>query len=136
MKLTLSRKLYRSDGIFGELLGPKREFLCVTLEHAYSMKEVFYPKVPKGTYQCTRGVHRLERMESSFVTFEVMDVPGRTGILFHVGNYNDESQGCILLGKQMGNKSNGGKMIMSSHHAFTDFLRLLEGLESFELTVE
>lgn len=33
--------------------------------------------------------------------FRVLDVPNRTGILFHMGNYHYQSLGCILVGENV-----------------------------------
>ena len=123
--MTLTRTRYTEDGIFGELSMDGR-FLAVTLEHSYQC----VPKLPGGLYLCVRGGHRLEGMPADFQTFEVTGVPGHSGILFHWGNYNRDSDGCILLG--------GGaldKMITDSRRAFANFMAALSGVERFQLTV-
>ena len=58
MNLTLQRRQYRADGIFGEVT---REddglILMVTCEHAYQDGDEWAPKLPPGTYRCVRGTH-------------------------------------------------------------------------------
>src|SRR5689334_19296677 len=98
MDLILVRKKIGADGVFGELLNARNdESLFVTLEHAYPSEDGFWAKIPKGEYLCKRGVHQLHSSQP-FTTFEVMDVPNRYGILIHWGNWNSDSNGCILLG--------------------------------------
>lgn len=131
MKFKLIRKQTRSDGFFGEFQDERGHFLFVTLERYYPEG----PKLDNGIYTCKRGVHCLGDGEP-FQTFEVMKVPGNTGILFHVGNYNADSEGCVLLGQAVGNKSDGGKMIVGSNKAFKKFMEILKYEDSFELIVE
>ena len=128
MKLSLKRIKYDENGIFGELHSESGSKLAVTLEHSYECK----PKLPNGSYICQRGIHRLaSHLDQPFVTFEIMNVPGHTGILFHPGNTNDNSEGCVLLGAEIQENS-----ITKSRVTFDNFMDLLEGEDQFELTVE
>lgn len=142
MNLIIARKDFRSDGIFGELHDEHHKFICVTLEHAYLERDGnYFPKVAAGTYTCVRGTHQLEHMDHPFETFEITGVPPFDGkpvtkILFHWGNYNNDSKGCILLGQFIGPKSNGGKMITNSHKTFDAFMKMQEGLQTFDLIIE
>lgn len=140
MNLTLKRTAHDHDGIFGELKRDDGSILCYTLEHAYDSKNgdgSYAPKLPVGTYRCVRGPHRLATMRDSFITFEVLKVPGHTGILFHVGNYNDDSSGCILVGKKVGyDMAKHCVMLEQSRRAFQEFLSLQQNENEFILTVE
>jgi hypothetical protein len=140
MNLKLTRFLSGSTGIFGKLLDDRGNPLMVTLEHAYprvapddrhadGQAVVYDPKVPAGTYLCKRGHHQLH--SGPIETFEVTGVPGHQGILFHCGNMQDASEGCVLLGMQR-----DAGMITHSRDAFTKFLGLQEGVDEFTLTVE
>jgi hypothetical protein len=136
MNLTLSRHKFRADGIFGEVTDEAYQLVCVTLEHAYPADTVgFLPKVPAGKYTCVRGTHKLHD-NIPFETFEIMGVPGHTGILFHQGNYDKDSEGCVLVGQQIGYQENKSLMIMQSRDAFKKFLDLQDGVDSFQLTIE
>jgi hypothetical protein len=130
MNLILQRKDFREDGIFGFLLDKNYKYLFTTLEHSYDL----LPKLPSGVYKCKRGMHRLHDLVE-FETFEVLDVPGHTGILVHVGNYNGDSEGCILIGSGFGSTGKGGKMITASKQAFNAFMKLQENCDEFTLTV-
>lgn len=124
MPLYLNRKRCDPDGIFGELADESGERIAYTLEHSFDC----VPKLPAGTYQCVRGSHTLH--SGPIETFEITGVPAHSGILFHYGNFDDDSDGCVLLGMgQVGN------MITHSREAFAAFMDLCDGLDSFTLFV-
>lgn len=133
MDLTLKRTDYTEDGVFGHLEETDSgDSVAVTLEHAYYSGNgigSYEPKLPPGEYVCRRGEHKLKK-GPTFTTFEVQNVPGHTGMLFHPGNYNEDSDGCILLGTTM-----SSSMISDSRKAFIKFLLLQEGVDEFTLTV-
>lgn len=131
MDLILKRNRFCVDGIFGVLMDEIEDIHAVTLEHAYHIGQgVFAPKLPEGEYVCKRGPHRLASMTENFETFEVMGVPGHTGILFHVGNYNKDSSGCILVGSEV-----ISNMVICSKVAFANFLKLQSDVNEFKLVV-
>lgn len=136
MDLKLTRKEYREDGIIGEITELKSgKHFCVSMEHAYDSKNgdgSYAPKLPKGTYRCVRGIHRLHDMKP-FETFEVTEVPGHYGILIHVGNYNKDSEGCILIGYGYGGDP---RVISQSRMTFAKFMNLQLGVKEFTLVVE
>lgn len=130
MDCLLDRTDYTLDGVFGVLTSAAGDHICYTLEHGYEGEAGPWAKLPLGTYTCQRGPHRLHGMVKDFDTFEVLNVPGRTGILFHWGNYNKDSDGCILVGdKKVGN------MVTSSRKMFAQFMALQAGVDTFTLTV-
>jgi len=125
MDLTLTRTDARFSGIFGQM------GLWATLEHAYPQGDSdWVAKVPPGVYTCVLGPHKLEGMTREFLTYEVTGVPNCTGILFHWGNWDTDSAGCILLGTKR-----DGNMVINSKLAFDQFMTLQNGLSTFKLTV-
>jgi hypothetical protein len=50
------------------------------------------------------GLYRVEAVESPRFgpTFEITKVPGRSHILFHAGNTEEDTSGCILIGDRFG----------------------------------
>lgn len=138
MTLRLVRTLKREDGVFGQLFGNSDELLAFTLEHAYDSGHgdgTYLSKIPPGVYKCVKGQHRLHSMKQPFITFEVTGVTGHSNILFHVGNYNKDSDGCVLLG-QACKEVNGKQMLVSSRLAFQHFIEYLQGIDNFTLTVK
>lgn len=135
MDLVLQRTEFRADGIFSELRDAGGEHIAVTLEHSYhDGLGAFVPKLIDGRYSCVRGIHTLEGL-GAFETFEITKVPGHTRILFHVGNFNSDSSGCVLLGLGI-SQLNSQQMITSSRIAFEKFLEFQEGIDQFMLIVK
>lgn len=130
MNLILTRTDYLPEGIFGTLEDDQALFFMYTLEHSYLDGEVYNPKIPKGTYTCVRGKHQLEHMTEPFETFEITGVPNHDHILFHVGNYNKDSQGCVLLGLDL-----SGDEVIDSRKAFEIFMECQRGVNEFTLEV-
>ncbi len=143
MDLTLTRFLSRADGIFSRLFTPDGSLLAVTLEHAYLQDSnagaegavlVYSPKIPLGAFACHRGMHQLASMTEPFETFEICGVQGHCNLLFHAGNFNKDSEGCILLGEDC-TGSTEGEMVTNSRATFTKFMQAQTGIDSFTLTV-
>lgn len=128
--LKLKRREYRDDGIFSELVNSHGDVIAHTLEHSYKN----LPKLYIGTFTCKRGTHQLHK-GPPFETFEVTGVNGHTGILFHKGNWNADSDGCVLLGEAIAH-SDKGQMITNSTATFHHFMQLMTGLDTFTLIVE
>lgn len=83
MKLTLVRVDANDRGLFGKLITDG--FECVTLErHDIA--------VPCGTYRVT-----LYQSPSHGLVPLLHDVPGRSMIEIHEGNFEWNSKGCILV---------------------------------------
>lgn len=131
MTLTLTNNEFSENGIFGVLDDAEDMFALETLQRSYPTADgTWYAKLPPGSYTCKRGFHRLKNMIDLFETFEVEKVPGHTGILFHTGNENKESEGCILVGSLR-----EGNRIMQSRKAFQSFMDHLKNVDEFELIV-
>lgn len=136
--MRLTRTDYLSTGIFSIMkdIGETVIFNC--LEHAYSAVPVlsslgtaYLPKIPVGAYKCVKGQHILEGMKMPFITYEITGVPGHVGLLFHKGNLDKDTAGCILLGM-----TRDGDEIFNSKEAFDLFMTLQNGLDVFTLLVE
>jgi hypothetical protein len=133
--MNLLRTDFLETGIFGLLTNSDQSLMLCTLEHAYPVGEgqvkTYFPKILPGVYTCKRGMHRLEGMAQPFETFEIMGVEGHDNILFHAGNVNADSSGCVLLGLSR----LGDKEILQSRAAFQQFMESLKYVDSFELVV-
>ena len=126
--LILQRLTIRDDGAFGCLqdddTGPWEALTC---ERTYGDPGVPTIVLPAGSYRCQRGIHSLDGV-NKFETFEVMDVPGHTGILFHWANWETDSRGCIGVGNEMG-KLSGRPAILHSMAAFDAFMAKRAGID-------
>ena len=131
--LTLRRDSSGPTGIVSTLLRPSGVVLCRTLSHAYQQDDgSWLPKVPPGRYLCVFGQHQLTH--GPIQTFEITGVPGHSGILFHPGNSNGDSEGCELPGQAFAILGSESWMVRSEA-AWLDLLSS-QGTESFWLTVE
>lgn len=137
MDLKLKRIERAPEGIFSELLDSNGQQIAVCLERAYSVdSENWNPKIPNGVFRCNRGNHRLPRMKNTFETFEITGIKGHYGLLFHVGNFNHDSDGCVLLGETIVTRKDGMKFISQSRATFEKFMKLQVGRDEFTITVE
>lgn len=131
----LSRKTKRPDGIFGEWQDERGGLLYLTLEHSYQQPDgSFAPKIVPGTYTC-------KRYESPKHGYDVFMLTGENadGHFYevHVGNYNRNSDGCVLLGKGRGFLEDGkGWMLQYSQQAFDAFMLSMKEQDLFTLIVE
>lgn len=138
MDVTLTRTVKSVDGIFGMIQTKDKLFSCLTLEHAYEDDDgELYTKVPPGIYKCTR----YDSPEHGYEVFLVNGVPkfhdkDVTFIEFHIGNYNEDSKGCILVGRALGWRLGAKqRMLTYSAQAFADFMKTQKKCDSFMLTV-
>lgn len=100
--------------------------------------------IPAATYTCVPSVfHKM----ADLPTYEITGVPGgRSRILFHPGNTEEDTKGCILIGFDFGaltvdDEDQAGPAkrvkwgVTESRAAFAEFMRLLKGVTAFQLEV-
>jgi hypothetical protein len=88
-------------------------------------------RIPAGTYELAfnkADTALTLKYRKKFPTFfkyhvEVKNVPGFVGVYLHLGNSDDDSAGCILLGDSAENNSIGAGNIMNSTAAFSRFYK-------------
>lgn len=80
-------------------------FSCCTLELPWLDNRRNISCIPEGEYTVTR---RAAHEKRKYTHFHVRDVPGRSYILLHTGNFNFHVQGCILPGKYHSDLNNDG----------------------------
>ena len=127
MKLTLTRFAYSPLGTFGEITdGIYKAF---TVEEVWRNNQKSKSCIPEGTYKCKRG--QFPRHGN---TFEVMNVPNRSAILFHVANTIDDIEGCIGLGDKLG-ALGGMWAVQSSSGAMRRFFEHTKDTDEFTLVI-
>jgi hypothetical protein len=102
---------------------------CVTLEPRDEENATNISSIPAQQYICKR-VETPKHGEC----FQVMNVPGRTSVLFHVGNTDKDTQGCIILGEKFG-EVNSKAAVLSSRGAIYQFMLAMEPYDEFHLTI-
>lgn len=112
MNLWLRRFSSQEDSTLG-LLFVQGEFFCFTLEdEERNVKVAGETRIPKGTYFVKKRMVespltiKYRKRFPSFFDFhlELQDIPGFQHVYIHIGNDDDHTDGCILVGDQV--KSN------------------------------
>ena len=99
-----------------------------TLEPPWLNNEPNKSCIPINIYRCSR-----KDSPKFGLTYEVEEVPNRSAILLHVGNYSPDTQGCILLGSGF---MGSGIGISDSERAFTLFRQIVKQHSSAILTIK
>jgi hypothetical protein len=95
-----------THGILLDVSGGERHFLAYTLEDEFRTNKVFgETRIPAGTYEIkfrTEGGHH-KRYGDKFPSIHkgmlwLQDVPNFKWILIHIGNDDDDTAGCLLVG--------------------------------------
>ncbi len=110
---------------------------CCTIEPPWLDNIKNRSCVPAGEYKMA-----LKDSPKFGLVYEVKDVPDRTNILIHIGNYagDEESgyysdtKGCIMPGERHGILNNQ-EVVLNSRGAFDLFMEMLNG-EPFDLTIK
>lgn len=98
MKLTLIRDTETENSVTGRLYADG-EFLCFTLENAWKDNEPRVSCIPEGVYPLsTKEYGRYWEKYKPLPIPILEDVPNRSQILIHPGNFPKDTLGCILVG--------------------------------------
>lgn len=117
-----------NDGCFGVLLHNEVPF-AVTLERTYDNESQRRVKIQNGKHNCYRSRYN----KGNYDTFEI-EVPGHSRILFHKGNTELHSEGCVLVAESFamfGEKPG----IAFSGEGFNEFMKRAANTDHFVLTV-
>jgi hypothetical protein len=99
------------------------ETICFTYELPWNDNKRSDSCIPAGTYKCI-----VKYSHSKGRVFEILGVKDRSGILIHVGNTHVDTDGCVLVGRDLYQNSIGRSRI-----AMGEILMKLP--DEFELTV-
>ena len=153
MELKLKRIFKGDKYTIGNLFINDKKF-CDTLEDTdrgldasmsvskiIALKKFGITAIPKGTYEVVMNVVSAKFSKYKQYTFcggrvpRLLNVPGYDGVLMHIGNKPEDTDGCILIGK---NTVKG--MITSSTETFMSFYKILEDAskknEKIHITIE
>jgi hypothetical protein len=105
------------------------KFLCYGLEDEHRTVKVWgETRIPKGKYKVgmrTEGGHN-SRYSKKFPSFHkgmlhVLDVPNFQYILIHIGNTDDDTAGCLLVGQECNNNRIDKGCLLGSTLAYREF---------------
>jgi len=103
-------------------------FECFGLEDEFREEKLMHEtRIPAGTYVVVLrqqgGFHVRYLADTRFSSFhqgmlEIEDVPGFTDILIHVGNTDDDTSGCLLIGESAICPPYAEKSVVASARAY------------------
>lgn len=132
------RRAYLPDGsaTFGLLTVDGQKFH--TLERPWQGNARFVSCIPEGVYTLRKRrspiVERTSRGEFS-EGWEVTGVADRDLILFHVGNWAIDTEGCILVGERFAWDIHHGPMVPNSLRTFRSFMKALSKRDEWEIDI-
>ena len=107
---------------------------ALTLEPPWRNNEKNISCIPAGIYNC--AFHISPKFGP---TYEVKEVPDRSHILFHKGNYTHNTKGCILVGEQIEKTDTREASLLASAKGFGEFMHRNAGpigeYNNFVLTI-
>lgn len=126
--MKLKRIAETDTGTYGVLISGGTPF-AVTLERPWLNNRKGESCIPTGRYVC-------KRVQSPKFgnTFEITGVNGRSHILFHKGNLDDDTHGCVLVGESF-NPVSGSHGITASKEGFAEFMAKTANVSEFTLDV-
>lgn len=87
---------YFHDCTLGRVELPKHEYKCFSLELPWKHNMQNVSCIPEGTYLAKKHVS-----PNNGIVFEFMNVPNRSLIQIHVGNFTSDIEGCIAVGNSI-----------------------------------
>lgn len=140
----LTRTIFNENSTIGTLEivresdGDGIVFKCETLELPYRDNQKRISCIPCGTYPLVDRNHggyatRYNKKFGHKYIVQIGDVPNRTAILIHRGNYPRNTLGCVLLGKRVGPKQ---KTILNSTGAYIDWFEAYTAYNPVEIIVK
>ncbi len=139
MMWRIKRWAKTDDGTLGRLRLGAESVYCLEEQDRDNERNV--SRIPAGTYLCVRTWYN----RGGYETFEVTKVPGRSHILFHRGNTEEDTDGCILPGLSIGtlkvkDEDSGERKrkiaVLNSRMAHDMLMKSQEGKSSFWLDIE
>ena len=129
MKTIIIRRVVTgAHGTFGVLIHDSIPF-ALSLEREWLDNQRSISCIPAGTYICER-VNSPRHGD----TFEITEVPGRSHILFHKGNIDDDSHGCVIVGEQFG-VLRGSPAVLASSDGYKELHNILRDEDVFRCII-
>lgn len=120
-EMTLTRAERLKDRTLGALV-VNDVYGFATLELPWKNNARNISCIPEGYYFC-----RIRTSKKYGKHIEILNVPNRTNILMHVGNFPKDTHGCILVGERFTELDDDGvKEVASSNKAMRDLVKICE----------
>jgi len=143
MKLELKRFSSGADSTLGILLADG-VFECFTLEDEYRTDKIKgETRIPAGIYKVEKrevlsGLTEKYRKKYPWFDFHFMlqDVPNFQYVYIHIGNDDDHTDGCLLVGDSIkSNRFNNDNNLTTSGPAFKRLYQKMSDADSVEVTI-
>lgn len=92
------------------ILQTQNNFSCCTLELPWLNNQSKKSCIPPGVYE-----YFIRRNASRGTVIELLDVPDRTNVQIHAGNWTSDSLGCILVGTSLALQAGTRPMVRTSN---------------------
>lgn len=109
-----------------------------TLEPPWQQNEPSVSCIPEGVYPLQLRESPVVRRSSGgefFEGWEVTRVESRRFIMFHVGNWVSDTDGCILVGESFSWHPQKGPMISNSAKGFKKFMLALANRDFWDIEI-
>ena len=132
MKLIkLDRTQYEDKQTLG-VLTHEQKTLAYTLELPWLDNQTGISCIPEGEYEVVS--RETENSQFKYKHYHIPDVPDRSWILIHGGNYHHQIKGCVLVGKSWKDiDGDGYRDVTSSRDTLKELIEYCG--ESFRLIV-
>lgn len=132
MDLRLQRFVHGKDST-GGVLTMNGQFFCYTVEDQKQPagKVMHETRIPEGRYQILLRNEggMTQRYKEKFLFHEGMlwlqDVPGFEWVYIHIGNTDDDTSGCVLVGRGIRSGKDQESRISESTLAYTELYNLI-----------
>jgi hypothetical protein len=128
----LTRTKIDSKETLGQLRTADAKFGCDTLELTSNNNKINVSSIPKGNYICQWKF----MLRDLAYHYQVMNVPGRTGIFIHAGNYFFNSLGCILVGSLPQDINKDGELDIINSRVILSSFEDKMGKKPFNLVIQ
>lgn len=98
--ITITRTSENDKSVTGEVF-VNGIFACHSLELPWKNNASYISSIPSGTYDAILRYDKADKWR-----LQLLNVPGRSGIQLHVGNWPTQIEGCVLVGDQVYNYKN------------------------------
>lgn len=105
-------------------------FLAYTLEPVWDGNQTG-SCIPPGKYIAYIRDHKQSKSRWSYNPIQLIDVFKRDYIQIHIGNYPDDTEGCILVGKGRGKNA-----IWRSRDAYNELMNKMDKTKEIKIIVE
>lgn len=117
MDIMTIHRIYQQDCTVGVMNFDS--FRCFTLELPKDGNQPNISCIPEGTYNC-----RKITSPTLGECIDILEVPGRSYIRIHKGNYTSQIKGCILVGEAL--KDINGDLIIDVANSAVAFDKMMK----------